>query len=68
MICLICFTPELDLFASRLNAKRDKFVSWHPEAGAVSYDAFALSWTDLNCYAFPPFSVLPHVLAKILRD
>ena len=68
IICQIGFTPELDLFASRLNAKTDKFVSWHPEPGAVAYDAFAISWAELKCYAFPPFSVLPRVLAKILRD
>ena len=42
-ICQIGFTHELDLFASILNAKTDNFVSWHPEPGAVAYDAFAIS-------------------------
>ena len=28
----------------------------------------AITWADPKCYAFPPFSVLPRVLAKILRD
>ena len=27
----ITFLPDIDLFASRLNAKLDQFVSWHPE-------------------------------------
>ena len=62
------FIPEIDLFASRLNAKAAKFVSWHPQSGAVAIDAFSLSWANMNCYAFPPFSLLPRVLAKIRHD
>ena len=62
------FIPEIDLFASRLNAKTAKFISWHPQPGAVAIDAFSLSWANMNCYAFPPFSLLPRVLAKIRHD
>ncbi|XP_068703769.1 uncharacterized protein [Montipora foliosa] len=62
------FTPEIDLFASRLNAKTAKFISWHPQPGAVATDAICLSWANMNCYAFPPFSLLPRVLAKIRHD
>ena len=62
------FSPEIDLFAPRLNAKTDRFVSWHPEPGALTYDAFTISWTNLQCYAFLPSSLLPRVLAKILKD
>ena len=62
------FIPEIDLFASRLNAKTAKFISWHPQPGAVAVDAFSLSWGNMNCYAFPPFSLLPLVLAKIRHD
>ena len=62
------FAPDIDLFASRLNAKTNKFVFWHPEPGAVTYDAFTMSWANVQCYAFPPFSLLPRVLAKILKD
>ena len=40
------FIPEIDLFASRLNAKTAKFVSWHPQPGAVAIDAFSLSWAN----------------------
>ena len=69
IICRIDFTSQVDLiYASRLNAKTDKYASRHPEPGAVAYDPFAISWTDLTCYAFPPFSLLPRVLAKILKD
>ncbi|XP_068742111.1 uncharacterized protein [Montipora capricornis] len=62
------FVPDIDLFASRLNAKTDCFVSWHPEPGAMAVDAFSISWANLKCYAFPPFSLLTKVLAKIGND
>ena len=52
------FVPDIDLLASRLNAKTDCFVSWHPEPGAMAVDAFSFSWAYLKCYAFPPFSLL----------
>ena len=43
-------------FASRLNAKVKKFVSWRPDPEACAVDAFTFDWgTQLN-YAFPPFS------------
>ena len=51
-----------------LNVKTDCFVSWHPEPGAMAVDAFSISWANLKCYAFPPFSLLTQVLAKIRND
>ena len=60
--------PDIDLFASRLNAKLDQFVSWHPEPGALAIDAFSISWSNQKFYAFPPFSLLTRVLAKIRND
>ena len=62
------FIPDIDLFASRFNAKFPKFVSWHPEPGAMAVDAFRVSWSNLKCYAFPPFSLLPQVLRKVRDD
>lgn len=64
------FVPEVDLFASRLNAKSDKFISWHPDPGAMAFDAFSVSWSNMSCYAFPPlwFSLLPRMLAQVLND
>ena len=64
----ITFLPDIDLFASRLNAKLDQFVSWHPEPGALAVDAFSVSWSNQNFYAFPPFSLLTRVLGKIRND
>ena len=40
------FISEIDLLVSRLNAKTAKFISWHPQPGAVAIDAFSLSWAN----------------------
>ncbi|XP_068712820.1 uncharacterized protein [Montipora foliosa] len=55
-ISSMTFVPDIDLFASRLNAKTDCFVSWHPEPGAMAVDGPG------------PFSLLTLVLAKIHND
>ena len=62
------FIPDIDLVASRFNAKFPKFVSWHPEPGVMPVDAFRVNWSNLKCYAFPPFSLLPQVLRKVRED
>ena len=67
-LAAITFLPDIDLFASRLNAKLDQFVSWHPEPGALAIDAFSISWSNQKFYAFPPFSLLTRVLAKIRNN
>lgn len=36
-------TPDIDLFASRLNKKCNRFVSWHRDPEAFAVDAFTLS-------------------------
>ena len=58
-------TPDLDLFATRTNAKAPRFYSRVPDATAVGRDglrpwpwpAEANTW-----YAFPPFSLAEHAL------
>ena len=57
------FIPEVDLFASRLNAKFPSYVSFRPDPGAIAIDAFAQDF-----YAFPPFSVISALLQKIRED
>ena len=59
------YFPEIDLFASRLNHVVPKLVSYKPEPGAWATDAFSLNWHSLQFYAFPPFSIIGKVLAKI---
>lgn len=59
---------DVDLFASLLNHKCDSYVSWFPNPGSITVDAFTLSWTGWNFYAFPPFILLPRILRKIVDD
>ncbi len=60
--------PEIDLFASRLNAQLDRYVTWFPDPHAESVDAFTLDWGTLSFYAFPPFCLISKCLQKIIRD
>jgi hypothetical protein len=61
-------TPSIDLFASRINAKCRKFISWKRDPEAWTIDAFTVKWTNLFFYAFPPFSLLLKTLHKIKTD
>lgn len=59
--------PEVDLFASRLNAKVSNYVSWHPDPGSMFVNAFSIDWSSFKlCYLFPPFRLLPKCL-RIIR-
>jgi len=64
-----CFgMPEIDLFASRLNKQLDRYVSWKPDPDAAFVDAFALNWSNMLIYAFPPFSLLGRLVQKVRAD
>ena len=61
-----CF---IDLFASSKNNKLNKYVSYVPDKGAFAINAFSLSWNNgLQMFAFPPFSVIGHLLQKLTED
>ena len=61
--------PDIDLFASRLNHKVDKFVSWFNEPGTLAVNAFTLNWNKLGLiYVFPPFRLTGRVIQKIRAD
>ena len=66
--CRIWGIPEWDLFASRRNAKCQKYCSWKPDPGASHVDAFTMDWTGANLYAFPPFSLVQRVLNKAREE
>ncbi|EFN87992.1 hypothetical protein EAI_06111, partial [Harpegnathos saltator] len=59
---------DINLFASAINNKCDVCVSWFPNPGSFTTDAFAVAWEALNFYAFPPFILLPRVLRKLIDD
>lgn len=59
---------DVDLFATHINAKCNKFVSWFPDPFAFTIDAFTLNWSEFYFYAFPPFILITKVLRKIIDD
>lgn len=66
---LSCFeTPQIDLFASRLNRKCFKYVSWKRDPSAFDIDALTLDWSAYLFYAFPPFSLILKCLHKIVNE
>ncbi|KYN22429.1 hypothetical protein ALC57_05173 [Trachymyrmex cornetzi] len=68
VICQRFGHPEVDLFASTLNAKCECYLSWFPDPGTWAVDAFTIAWGDLPFYAFPPFILISRVLRKIVDD
>ncbi|XP_063915050.1 uncharacterized protein LOC135131313 [Zophobas morio] len=53
--------PEIDLFASRSNAKTEVFCSWKRDPEARYIDAFTVNWSKYLFYAFPPFAMVAKV-------
>ena len=64
-MCIALGQPDIDLFASRLNHKLDRYVSWKPDPDSLACNAFSIEWTGLYGYAFPPFNMIGRVLWKI---
>ena len=66
-LCILWGKPDTDLFATRLNSKLPKYVSWKPDPGSVSIDDFSISWNYCYSYCFPPSSLIWKVINKIRR-
>lgn len=67
-ICKIFGVPEIDLFASMLNHKVDKYVSYQPDPYAWKVDAFSINWSQHYCYLFPPSNQVLRALTKIQNE
>lgn len=62
-LCKVFGTPDVDLFASRINNKVPTFVSFLPEPEAWRVNAFTFPWNDgLHYYLFPPFSLVGDII------
>lgn len=61
-------TPDIDIFASRLNSQLPKYASWKPDPGATHVDAFSFAWTWMFIYIFPPFCLIARCLKKLESD
>lgn len=60
--------PDIDLFATRINAKCKDYVSWTRDPGSIAVDAFTMRWDKFFFYAFPPFILINRVLQKIRAE
>lgn len=60
--------PEIDLFASQINAKCKNYISWKRDPEAFEIDAFTVDWSSYFFYAFPPFSLILKALRKIINE
>ena len=56
---------QIDLFATSANRQCSVFFSPFRDPLAAGTDAFLQCWDGLQAYAFPPWSILPKVLAKL---
>ena len=56
---------SVDLFATRLNNQRRRYVSWRPDPFSIAMDAFTMSWQEEVGFAFPPFSLIGRCLHKV---
>jgi hypothetical protein len=59
---------SIDLFASKANSKLQRYVSRYPDPSACAVDAFSLTWNNEFGYIFPPFSLIPRILRKVVED
>ncbi len=67
-ICSTFGTPDIDLFATRINTQLPRYVAWRPDPYAELIDAFSIPWRDFYGYAFPPFSIINQVIQKVERE
>ena len=56
---------QIDLFATSANRQCSVFFSPFQDPMAAGTDAFLQCWDGIQAYAFPLWSVLPRVLAKL---
>lgn len=65
-ICSKFGKPNVDLFASRLNNKLPKYVSFLPDPTACAIDAFNMNLDgNILYYSFPPFNCIGRLLQKM---
>jgi len=64
------FDPSLDLFASRLNNKCERYFSFRQDPNAVGTDALSddKDWSRELAYANPPHNLITKVLKKLRQD
>ena len=64
---ILPFELEIDVFASKQNAKLPNYVSLIDDDDASYSNAFSFKWNS-SIYMFPPIPLIPKVMMKFLRD
>ena len=63
------FSPNIDLFATRINTQLSIFASYRPDPDCFAVNLFLLDWVKMDFYAFPPsLACLTKALQKIHHD
>jgi hypothetical protein len=57
----------IDLFASNLSHKVNRFYSKYWCVGALGVDSFAYDWSNEMCWIVPPPNLIPKVIAQCRR-
>ena len=60
--------PTIDLFATQLNRKLKRYVSWFPDPTSTEVGAFSIEWTHEFPYLFPPFNLIYRYLKTIQQQ
>jgi hypothetical protein len=62
------FMPEVDWFASSVNAQLPRFYAWRSEPAAEGIGAFDFCWSYVKGYVYPPFVFIPRILRKVHKE
>ena len=68
LIRILKIKPTIDLFASRINNKVSRFVSFQPDPESICVDTFMYNFKDEIFYAFPPFNLIHKFLKKVILE
>ena len=60
--------PTVDLMATSLTHRLPLYVSPYPDKHALAVDAMAMSWSGLDAYVFPPWTMILPLLTKLRRE
>ncbi|XP_063790602.1 uncharacterized protein LOC134945328 [Pseudophryne corroboree] len=58
--------PQVDMMASRLNTKLQRYCARSRDPQAIAVDALVTTWVFQSVYVFPPLPLIPKVL-RIIR-
>ena len=58
----------IDLFASRVNCKVNRYYSYNLEPAAIGIDVCSYCWSNEIFYSFPPFAIISKFLSKIEEE